>query len=80
MKERSANSGYAIEVSHYVLARVLGVPWEAPESFAAVLPRNIAEKLVEADDPREWEAALQHGQVFVNSEPLRLRLKQSSLP
>ena len=72
--------GYAIEVSHYVLARVLGVPWEAPESFVAVLPRNVAEKLVEADDPREWEAALQQGQVFVNSEPLRLRLKQSSLP
>jgi len=66
--------GYAIEVSHYVLARVLGVPWEAPENLAVVLPRNAAEKLVEADDPGEREAALQQGQVFLNGEPLAMRL------
>jgi hypothetical protein len=72
--------GYAIEVSHYVLARVLGVPWEVPENLAVVLPRNAAEKLVETSDPREQETALQQGQVFLNSEPLTLRLKQNSLP
>ena len=65
---------YAIEVSHYVLARVLGVPWEAPENLAVVLPRNAAEKLVEADDPGEREAALQQGQVFLDGEPVALRL------
>jgi hypothetical protein len=47
--------GYAIEATHYVLARVLGVPWEVPENLAVVLPRNAAEKLVEADDPQEQE-------------------------
>ena len=66
--------GYAIEASHYVLARVLGVPWEVPENLAVVLPRNAAEKLVEADDPQEQEAALQQGQVFLNGEPFALRL------
>jgi len=73
-KNDSQIQGYAIEVSHYVLARVLGVPWEAPENLAVVLPRNAAEKLVEADDPGEREAALQQGQVFLNGEPLAMRL------
>jgi len=72
--------GYAIEVSHYVLARVLGVPWEVPENLAVVLPRNAAEKLVETSDLREREVTLRQGQVFLNSEPLTLRLKQNSLP
>jgi len=72
--------GYAIEVSHYVLARVLGVRWEVPENLAVVLPRNVAEKLVAADDPLEREAVLRQGQVFLNSEPLTLGLKQNSLP
>src|SRR5215469_7351018 len=66
--------GYAIEVSHYVLARVLGVRWEVPENLAVVLPRNVAEKLVEADNPLEREAVLRQGQVFLNSEPLTLGL------
>jgi len=66
--------GYAIEVSHYVLARVLGVPWEAPENLAVVLPRNAAEKLVETSDPQERQVALQQGQVFLNAEPLTLHL------
>jgi len=65
---------YAIEVSHYVLARVLGVLWEAPENLAVVLPRNAAEKLVEAYDPGERDAALQQGQVFLDGEPVALRL------
>ena len=72
--------GYAIEVSYYVLARVLGVPLEVPENFAVVLPRNAAEKLVETSDPQERQVALQQGQVFLNAEPLILRLKRNSLP
>jgi hypothetical protein len=66
--------GYAIEVSHYVVVRVLGVPWEVPENLALVLPRNAAEKLVETSDPQERQVALQHGQVFLNAEPLTLHL------
>ena len=73
-KNDSQIQGYAIEVSHYVLARVLGVPWEAPENLAVVLPRNAAEKLVEAYDPGERDAALQQGQVFLDGEPVALRL------
>jgi hypothetical protein len=72
--------GYAIEVSYYVLARVLGVPLEVPENLAVVLPRNAAEKLVETSGPREREVTLQQGQVFLNAEPLTLRLKRDSLP
>ena len=73
-KNDSQIQGYAIEVSHYVLARVLGVLWEAPENLAVVLPRNAAEKLVEAYDPGERDAALQQGQVFLDGEPVALRL------
>ena len=59
---------------------MLGVPWEVPENLAVVLPRNAAEKLVETSDLREREVTLRQGQVFLNSEPLTLRLKQNSLP
>ena len=56
--------GYAVEVSHYVRAEVLGIPWERPENVAVVLPSSAAERLVETKDPREQQIILQQGQVF----------------
>ena len=66
--------GYAVEVSHYVRAEVLGIPWERPENVAVVLPSTAAERLVEAKDPREQQIILQQGQVFLNADPFTLTL------
>jgi len=71
---------YTIEVSHYVLVRVLGVSWEAPENLAVVIPRGAAEKLVEAHDPGERQVAIQAGQVFLNAKPLAFVFDQNSEP
>jgi len=52
---------------------VLGIPWEAAENVAVVLPGSAAARLVETRDPEEQRAILQQGQFFLNAEPLTLR-------
>ena len=69
-----AVQGYAVEVSHYVRAKVLGVPWEAAENVAVVLPSSAAKRLVEAKNPREQQTILREGQVLVNANPFTLNL------
>ena len=64
--------GYAVEVSHYVRAEVLGIPCERPENVAVVLPSSTAERLVETKDPREQQIILQQGEVFLNADPFTL--------
>jgi hypothetical protein len=66
--------GYAVEVSHYFRTQVLGILWEAPENVAVVLPRSAAATLVKTQDPKEQRTILQQGQVFLNAEPLTLRV------
>lgn len=66
--------GYAIEISHYVRAKVLGVPWEGPENIAVVLPSDAAKRLVEAKYPQEQQTILDQGEVFLNADPFKLRV------
>ena len=66
--------GFAIEVSHSVRDRVLGVPWETRENVALVVPTSAAKRLVEAKDPQEQQTILQEGQVLLNADPFTLKL------
>ena len=72
--------GYAIEVSHYVRGKVLGVSLEAPENLAIVLPSAAARKLIDSKDVREQQTSLQEGGVFLNAQPFRLDLSSASAP
>jgi hypothetical protein len=62
--------GFAIEISHHVRKKVLGVSTENPENVAFILPRAAAQRLIAAASPAEREAALMQGLLFVDRTPL----------
>ncbi|HCC55693.1 MAG TPA: hypothetical protein DEQ47_00230 [Solibacterales bacterium] len=59
---------FAVEISHHVRRKVLGVSHESPENIAFVLSSRGARQLMAATTPGEQEAALMQGQLFVNRQ------------
>ena len=70
--------GYAIEISHHVRTKVIGMPMERPENMMVYLPQSAAVKLVAAKSVSEVQAALMDAQVYVNAQPLDLWLDRTS--
>jgi len=66
--------GYAVEISHHILGKVMGVSMERPENLMVFFPQNAALKLLAAKDETAQQAALLEGQVFVNAEPIAIWL------
>ena len=67
--------GYAVEISHHILGKVMGVPMERPENLMAFFPQNAALKLLAAKDDDGQQAALLQAQFFVNAEPVAIWLE-----
>jgi hypothetical protein len=67
--------GYAVEISHHILGKVMGVSMERPENLMMFFPQNAALKLLDAKDPAAQQAALLEGQFFVNAEPVTIWLE-----
>jgi hypothetical protein len=63
---------FAIEVSHHVRRRVMGVEAENPENVTFILPRAAAHHLVTAANPEQQQAALLDSQIYVDAEPFSL--------
>jgi hypothetical protein len=61
---------FAIEISHHVRRKVLGVSTENPENVALILPRAAATQLMAAKGPAEQDAALMQGLLFVDGKPM----------
>jgi hypothetical protein len=61
---------FAIEISHHVRRKVLGVSTENPENVALILPRATARQLVAAKSPAERDAALMQGLLFIDGKPV----------
>ena len=72
--------GYAVEVSHHILSKVMGVSMESPENLMVYLPQGAAIRLVGAKDDTVKQAALLQGQVFLNAEPITLFLSDTPPP
>ena len=67
--------GYAVEISHHILGKVMGVSMERPENLMAFFPQNAALKLLSAKDDDGQQAALLQAQFFVNAEPVAIWLE-----
>ncbi len=65
-------NAFAIEVSHHVRKKVLGVTVENPENLAIVIPRATAEKVAASNNENEQVAALLDSRVFIDSNPVTL--------
>jgi len=72
--------GYAVEISHHIMGKVMGVSMERPENLMVYLPRNGALKLVAAKDETAQQSALLQGQVFLNAQPISVWLNDAVPP
>jgi hypothetical protein len=70
----TAVQGYVLEISHRLRGSVFGVPWLTTENVALVLSQNAAEQLVAAKNLTGQQIVLEQGQVYLNAEPIKLRL------
>jgi len=64
--------GYAIEVSHHIIGKVMGVAVERPENVMVYLPQGAAIRLLAAKDDTAKQAAILQGQVFSNAQPVTI--------
>lgn len=72
--------GFAVEISHHIVGKVMGVSMEHPENLMVFLPRSGALKLLAAKDETAQQAALLQGQVFLNAQPISIWLNDEVLP
>jgi DNA-binding NarL/FixJ family response regulator len=71
----SSVQGYAVEVSHHIVGKIMGVSMERPENLMAFFPQNAALKLLAAKDDTARQAALLDAQLFLNAEPVTIWLE-----
>ena len=71
-------SAFAIEVSHHVWQKVMGVNSEQPENITVIIPVPVAQKLVDAKSDDQKQAAILDAQVFLNGQPYSLWLQEGA--
>jgi len=74
----SAFSAFAIEVSHHVREKALGLTSEHPENVTVIIPVLSAQKLVDAKTDDQKQAAILDAQVFLNGAPYSLWLQEGA--
>jgi hypothetical protein len=67
-----APEAFALEISHHVRRKVLGVSSEGVENVVLILPKDSAMRLVAAADPKLRQAAVLEGQTYLNAVPVSL--------
>jgi hypothetical protein len=72
--------GFAVEISHHIMGKVMGVSMERPENLMVFLPRTDALKLLSAKDETAQQAALLQGEMFLNAQPISIWLNDAVLP
>jgi hypothetical protein len=66
--------GYAVEISHHIAGKVMGVSMERPENLMVFLPQSAALRLLGSKDDDTRQAALMQGQTFLNAQPVTIWL------
>jgi hypothetical protein len=73
-------SAFAIEVSHHVRRKVMGMNSEQPENVTLIMPVAVAQKFVDAKTEDERQAAILEAEVFLNGQPYSLWLRDGAPP
>jgi len=71
----SSVQGYAFEISHHVLGKVMGVSVEQPENLVVVLPQKAAIRFLGARDDNVRQGALLQGEFYLNARPMMIWLE-----
>ncbi len=70
----TAVQGYAVEVSHHVISKTMGMPIERPENLMVYFPRSAAVRLVAAQNTLAEQGALLEADVLLNAKQLSIWL------
>ncbi len=73
-------AAFAVEVSHHVRQKIMGVSSETPENVTVVIPVLSAQKLVDAKSPDQRQAAVLDAEIFLNGQPVLLWLQEGAPP
>ena len=73
-------AAYAIEVSHHVRRKAMGMSSEVPENIAVIIPVAAAQRFVDAKSEDQKQAAMLDAEVFLNGEPHILWLGEGTPP
>ena len=71
-------SAFAIEVSHHVRQKVMGMNSEIPENITVIMPIAVAQQFVDAKTDDEKQAAMLQAEVFLNGQPYSLWLREGT--
>jgi hypothetical protein len=66
--------GYALEISHHIAGKVMGISMEHPENLVVFLPQNAALKLLSGKDENARQSALLEGETLLNAAPITIWL------
>ena len=66
--------GFALEISHHVRSKVLGVEAEHAENVVLFVPSEAAQRLVAATTTEQQQAALLDGLAYLDAQPITLWL------
>jgi hypothetical protein len=64
-----AVEGYALEISHHVRKKMLGVSTENPENVVLAIGKAAAARLIAATGEEDRKAALREASIFINKQP-----------
>jgi hypothetical protein len=70
LEKADVPQAFALEISHHVRKKMLGVSSEGVENVVLVLPKESAKRLVTSADPRAREAAVFEGEAYLNTKPI----------
>jgi hypothetical protein len=65
---------FAIEVSHHVRKKVMGVDTEYPENIVVIVPRELASRVIQTKDPTAQQQLLLDAEVYLDTHPAVLWL------
>ena len=78
LKDNPDVEGFAMEISHHIRGKSMGMNMERPENLVLVMPKDAALRLINASSENDRQAALLDGQFFFNGEPFILYLSDQA--
>jgi hypothetical protein len=73
-------ASFAIEVSHHVRAKVMGVRQEQAENVTVIIPVPSAQKLVDAKNDDQKQSAVLESRIYLNGQPYTLWVHEGPPP
>lgn len=78
LPDDSGFDAFAVEISHHIRHKTMGMKAESSENVAVIIPVSAAQKLVDAKTDDQRQAAALEASVFLNGEPYALWLEDGS--